>query len=86
MKNISTAEARTSFAHILNRAAYGGERVVVERRGKAMAAVVPIDDLIYIRAMEDRIDNEDVDARLREMKKRGDKPIPWEQVKRELGL
>lgn len=59
---------------------------MVERRGKAMAAVVPIDDLIYIRAMEDRIDNEDVDARLREMKKRGDKPIPWEQVKRELGL
>jgi prevent-host-death family protein len=30
---------------IVNRAAYGGERTIVSRRGKPVAAVIPMEDL-----------------------------------------
>jgi prevent-host-death family protein len=37
--------ARVAFAEVLSRAQYAGERVVVLRRGRPVAAVVPIADL-----------------------------------------
>ncbi len=36
--------------------------------------------------LEDRFDGEEADKAIAEMKARGEKPIPWEVVKRELGL
>ena len=44
---------------MVNRAAYGKERLILTRRGKALAAIVPIDDLELIRELEDRIDAEE---------------------------
>ncbi|MDQ2784261.1 MAG: type II toxin-antitoxin system Phd/YefM family antitoxin, partial [Chloroflexota bacterium] len=35
MKTLSTAEARDQFSDVINRAAYGKERIVLTRRGKA---------------------------------------------------
>jgi prevent-host-death family protein len=40
MTTISTVKARDQFADVVNRAAYGKERVVLTRRGKGLAAVV----------------------------------------------
>lgn len=41
MQNIiSIAKARETFSDLINRAAFGGERFVVERRGKPMAALM----------------------------------------------
>lgn len=37
---ISIAKAREGFSDLVNRAAFGGERFVVERRGKPLAALV----------------------------------------------
>jgi prevent-host-death family protein len=53
---LSTAEARTNLAATLGRVAYGGERVLIGKRGKAMAALVPLADLEVLRALEDSID------------------------------
>ncbi|HEY63608.1 MAG TPA: type II toxin-antitoxin system prevent-host-death family antitoxin [Caldilineae bacterium] len=39
-KTIGIAKARESFSELVNRVAFGGERYVVERRGKAMAALI----------------------------------------------
>ncbi len=36
--------------------------------------------------LEDRFDGEEGDKAIAEMKAKGEKPIPWEEVKRELGL
>ena len=77
----TAARARQSFAEIVNRAAYGKERVVIERRGKRLAAVVPLEDLALLEELEDRIDLED--AR-RAMKEKGG--VAWSQVKKDLGL
>lgn len=38
----STVQARDQFSEVLNRAAFGKERVVLTRRGKPLVAIVPI--------------------------------------------
>jgi prevent-host-death family protein len=77
----TAARARKSFSDILNRAAYGKERVVIERRGKRLAAVVPLEDLDLLEELEDRVDIEDARRR---MKEKGS--VPWATVKKDLGL
>jgi prevent-host-death family protein len=53
---ISMVEVRDNLAEIVNRVAYGGERVVLKRRAKGVAAVVSIEDLKMLEALEDRAD------------------------------
>ena len=81
---ISTGEARRQFSDVLNRAAYGKERIVLTRRGKPLVAVVPIEDVEALEAIEDRIDIEEARKVLAEIGKEG--TVPFEQVKMELGL
>lgn len=38
---IGTAEVREHLAHMLNEVAYGGQRYIIERRGKPLAAIIP---------------------------------------------
>jgi prevent-host-death family protein len=77
---LTASATRQNFADILNRAAYGGERIIVHRRKKPVAAVVPIEDLEFLEALEDRID-------IAEARKRLNEPtIPWAKIKKELGL
>lgn len=45
MKEISTREAREDLSDTLNQVAFGGQRVVLSRRGRRIAAVVPLADL-----------------------------------------
>jgi prevent-host-death family protein len=45
MERIAVSEAREQISEILNRVAYCGERVVLHRRGKEIAALVPMSDL-----------------------------------------
>jgi prevent-host-death family protein len=82
---ISTVEARERFSDVVNRAAYGQERIVLTRRGKPLAAVVPIEDLEWIEELEDRIDIEEARAALKEAREEGG-TISAEALKAELGL
>jgi prevent-host-death family protein len=81
---ISTVKAREQLSTVVNRAAFGKERVVLTRRGKEVAAVVPIEDVKLLEELEDRIDLEEARAALAETKSRG--TIPWEKIKADLGL
>ncbi len=82
--SVNTTEVRENLAEVLNRVAYGKDRVRITRRGKQLAAVVPIEDLEYLEQMEKEIDIREVKKALVEMKENG--TIPWDEVKRELGL
>ena len=84
MAELSTVEARERFAELLNRAAYGKERLILTRRGKPVVAVVPIEDLQLLQDLEDQLDLEEARAALAEAREKG--TIPWEQVKQQLGL
>ncbi len=82
MTTITTVKARDQFADVVNRAAYGKERVVLTRRGKGLAAVVPIEDVETLEILEDRIDLEDVRQSLRKSGRKS--TIPWEKIRREI--
>src|SRR5262245_27172106 len=42
MKNeVSIAEAKARFSELVNRAAYGGERIVITKRGRPIAVLSP---------------------------------------------
>jgi len=45
MLKMSTVEARENFSEMINKAAYGNQRVVLTRRGKPLVAVVSLQDL-----------------------------------------
>jgi prevent-host-death family protein len=47
---IGTHEAKTRLSEYLNRVSYRGERIIVERHGKPVAALVSMEDL---RRLED---------------------------------
>jgi prevent-host-death family protein len=84
--NVGIAEIRNNMADALNRVCYQGERVILERRGKGVAALVSMEDLALLEALEDREDVRAARKALAEMKRKGIKPIPWARVKKELGL
>ena len=54
--NIGVAEIRDNLADALNRVAYQGERIVLERRGKGVAVLVSMDDLALLEHCEDQLD------------------------------
>ena len=80
-KRVSASKARDEFAEIINRVAYGGETVLVHRRRKPVAAIIPIDDPKLLERIEDELD---IRAARRARKEKGS--IPWEKIKKDLGL
>ena len=58
--------------------------MILRRRGKEVAAVVPIADLRLLEDLEDRIDLADARAALAETRKKGAKPL--NDILKELGL
>ena len=53
MKKMDATRARQEFAQAINLAAYGQHRIVVSRRGKALAAIVSMEDLDLIERCEE---------------------------------
>jgi prevent-host-death family protein len=80
--NVSIAKVRNNLADALNRAAYAGERVILERRGKPVAALVSMGDLELLEQLENEADLKAV----RKARKEGGKPIPLAQIEAELGI
>ena len=84
MARMTVAEAKNHFSDVLRRAEYGGERVIVERHGKPVAAIVSTDDLQRLEAAEDATDLRDARAALAEAKEQG--TVPLDAVLRKHGL
>ena len=80
MTSVPISEAREHLADLGNRVALRGERVVVERRGKGLFALVPVEDVELLERLENRIDLEAIRAAKDEPSK------PWAEVKKALGL
>lgn len=84
MSRFATGAARKDLAEILNKVAYGKERIVLQRRGKDVAALVPVEDLALLEELEDRLDLEEARRALADPENR--ERVRWEKVKAELGL
>jgi prevent-host-death family protein len=81
MIEMAMSEARRDLAHVVNLAAYGGERILLLRNGKSSAVLVSVDDASILEKLEDRLDLE----RIRQSLKEGGRHS-LEDVKAELGL
>jgi prevent-host-death family protein len=84
MATMTVADAKNHFSDVLRRAEYGGERVIVERHGKPVAAIVSIEDLRQLEARGNTVDRRDARAALAETKEQG--TIPLDTVLRKHGL
>jgi prevent-host-death family protein len=53
----SATEARANLQEIINRVEYGKERILIARHGKAVVAVIGLEDLKRLEALEDASDS-----------------------------
>ena len=79
MTKVSATSVRDSFSETLDRVASKGDRIILERHGKPVAALVSVDDLQLLEELEDRFDVEAVRAAREEP---GD--VPYEDVRRKV--
>ena len=80
--SMSAAEARENLSDVINRVAYGQERIVLTRHGKPLVALVPIDDLEALEAYEDHLDLLAAEEAWEEYQREGG--IPVEVVRQQL--
>jgi prevent-host-death family protein len=84
---LSLSEARGQFASIIKRAHGDHEPVYLSRRGRRVAAIIDADDLDRVLDLaEDMEDIRAAEAARAEMKATREAPIPWDEVKADLGL
>ncbi|WP_244870583.1 type II toxin-antitoxin system Phd/YefM family antitoxin [Catellatospora sp. IY07-71] len=84
-QEMSISAARTELADVVSRAHYAGRITYLTRRGERLAAIVPVEVAEAIERAEDAVDV----AAAREALARidaGEKPIPLDQLRAELGL
>lgn len=79
---LPASKARERFAELLNEVSVRGGRIVLERHGKSVAAVISVADLQLLEALEDKYD---VDT-AREALAESDSRIPWKELKKKLSL
>ena len=82
--HMAVSDARESFAELVNRAAYGHERVLVSRRGRPIAAIVSIEDVEFIERVEDELDRQSALDALTDPENA--ETIPFARIKADLGL
>lgn len=85
MTQIAITEARDRLASVIDQAR--SAPVYLTRRNLRVAAVVDADTLVrLLDDAEELADIRAVDEAWEETERLGETPIPWEDVKRELGL
>lgn len=84
---MTVSDARSKLADVVDQARVEHEPVFLTRRGRRVAAVIDADQLeALIDSAEDLADLRAVAQARAEMTETGLVPIPWEQVKADLGL
>jgi prevent-host-death family protein len=81
MTILAATALRNHGSEAINRVAYSGDRVLLQRHGKSVAAIVSIEDLELLQALEDRID---LAAVRKALTQRG--RVGWDKVKADLNL
>ena len=80
-------DARARLADVVDDVRTTHEPVYITRRGRRVAAIIDAADLAALLEMaEDLADIRAAQEAVDEMQSTGEKPIPWDQVKADLGL
>lgn len=85
MTTLNASQARIP-TKAFNNVVYKGERIRIKRRSGETVVLISEEDLALLEAMEDQLDIQEAKKRLAESEAKGEKSIPWETIKKELGL
>jgi prevent-host-death family protein len=78
---MTVVDIRNNLADAINRVAYAGERIILERRGKGVAALVSLQDVALLEDLESQAD---IRAAKRALKEKG--RVPLAKIKTRLGM
>jgi prevent-host-death family protein len=81
--SISTADAKEEFSELINRVTHNKERIILTRRGKEIAAIVPLEDLLMLQKSQSKNDLDEAVLALQEARNQG--TITLENLKEEIG-
>ena len=62
---MTSTRARNMFPDLVSQAAFGKRRTAITRRGKKVAAIIPIEDLERLQDLEDALDIEKIEHALK---------------------
>ena len=86
MPRAAAQKTHRTVSNSLTRVVTRRERVVVHRRGKAVAALIPLEDLALLEELEDQKDVEEYRAAKAEWEREGRKTTSLDDVVKELGI
>ncbi len=80
---ISTIDAKEEFSELINRVSHNKERIILTRRGKEIAAIVSLEDLLELEQKQNKNDLDAALEALQEARTRGTTAL--EDLKTEIG-
>lgn len=80
---MNTIEAKEQFTDLINRVTNSKERIILTRRGKEIAAIIPLEDFKLLQDSQDKNDLRDAIDALKEARNTGS--VSLEQLKEEIG-
>ncbi|MCI0415976.1 type II toxin-antitoxin system Phd/YefM family antitoxin [bacterium] len=84
---LKASTVRDDFSEVINRVAYGKEHVILTRRGKDLAALVPADELDLFRSVLEKLEDElDIAEAKRRLSDKKEIPVSYKVLRKELGL
>ena len=83
MASISVSKARHDMKDLVNRVAYGKKRIYLTSHDKKMVAIVPIEDIERLQALEDAEDVREAELGLKEIEEKGG--VSFAEMKKRLG-
>ena len=87
VSKLKASAVRDDFSEIINRVAYGKEHVILTRRGKDLAAIIPADQLKLFRTVLEQIEDElDITEAKKRLSNKKQSRISYKFLRKELGL
>lgn len=83
---LPVTDVRGRLADVVNEAAYGGQVTYLTRRGRRLAAIVPLETAEAAERWEDEQLGQMADEAVEEMGRTAEKPVPLNEVRSELGM
>ncbi|MEW6533031.1 MAG: type II toxin-antitoxin system Phd/YefM family antitoxin [Thermodesulfobacteriota bacterium] len=84
MPSTSATVEEDRISDLIDRVTVEGDRLVVLRGGKKVAAVVPLEDLVTLEELDDLLEEAEIEAAREEARTEG--TVPLAEVKARLGL
>lgn len=86
MSDLTVSDARARLAEVVDQARVGAGPVYLTKHGRRIAAVIDADQLDRLVEAAEELADIRAAAESREEIAAGEVPIPWDQVKADLGL